>query len=185
MNAPAAESPEPRFVRPPRAAIFALALLVLAVPIGLVALRLARGSGLPAANMATFEGARERWKQNRLPDYNIEIEVAGRQPATYCVEVRGGEPQAAFRNGQPLRQQRTFHTWTVDGMFETLSGDMTRLFPDGPDAPPRRDPPFVLRVRYDERFGYPAAYQRSEYGTGIDVEWNVLRIEPQPEAPRE
>src|SRR5437763_1922899 len=101
---------------------------VVGVAIGLVAallvLRLNRPAAAPLLTPALFEQAHERWKANAPPDYDIVVRVTGSQPAVYRVEVRSGQAQAAWRNGDPLMSRRTFGTWSVPGMFGTISRDL-------------------------------------------------------------
>ena len=52
-----------------------------------------------------FNAAHERWKSAAPADYDIEVRVSGPQAATYRVQVRGGQPQAAWRNGEPLQRR--------------------------------------------------------------------------------
>src|SRR5437868_969745 len=82
----------------------------------LIALRQANYDPTPTLTPKLFEAAHERWKLAAAPNYDIEIRVTGPQAAVYRCEVRDGEPQAAWRNGQPLTSRRTFGTWSVPGM---------------------------------------------------------------------
>jgi hypothetical protein len=121
--------------------------------------------------------ARQRWEANAPPNYDIEVVVRGSQPATYAVEVRDGRPEVALRNGQPLLQRRTFSTWSVPGMFSTMSRDVevVERFEQGNASPSA--PRLALRAEFDERFGYPTRYRRIEWGSPVEVSWEVTKFE--------
>src|SRR5689334_13274859 len=80
------------------------------IGVGLIAvllvLRQANYDPTPTLTPALFVAAHERWKAAAPASYDIEVRVTGPQAATYRVEVRDGEPRAAWRNGQPLNSRR-------------------------------------------------------------------------------
>ncbi len=128
---------------------------------------------LPRLTPAAFDAAQERWAGNGPRDYNVEVVVEGRQPATYRTEVRGGEVQSAYRNGQPLTQARTMGTWTVPGMFATMETDVRRIEQAAAEGTATS---LILRAQFDPRYGYPARYHRTEtvrYGANPAVSWRV------------
>lgn len=137
---------------------------------------LRRGS-LPAVDDAALAQAQTRWEANAPSDYSIEVQVTGRQGATYFVEVRDGDVVRAARNGQPLKQQRTLGTWSVPGMFETIAADVEHLekirrgIANGPASW------LTLRARFHPRYGYPERYIRLEnsgQSTATEVAWSVI-----------
>src|SRR4051794_13393256 len=67
--------------------------------IALVALRQVHRDLTPTLTPQQFYAAHDAWKAHPLSDYDIEVRVTGPQAATYRVEVRDNEPQAAWRNG--------------------------------------------------------------------------------------
>ncbi|MBW8885585.1 MAG: hypothetical protein JF612_12615 [Planctomycetia bacterium] len=110
--------------------------------------------------------------------YDIEIHVTGPKASTYRVEVRDGDPQAAWRNGQPLLTRRTFGTWSVPGMFATMSRDVEAI---ERAAAAGRAPPLILRAEFDAQYGYPAKYRRIDNGSrkgsdAIAVTWDVIQF---------
>lgn len=132
------------------------------------------GYSPPRFDPAVHESALKRWEAKAPPDYDLEVTVTGSQPALYRVEVRGGEPRQAWRNNQPLGQKRSFFTWTVDGMFGTLAEDRARWQSAEKMG---GQLPFSLRVAYDPNWGYPVRYQRREYSSAVEVDWQVTRFE--------
>src|SRR5205814_10451740 len=109
--------------------------------------------------------------------------VTGPQTTVYRVEVRNSEPQMAWRNGQPLNSRRTFGTWSVPGMFSTISRDVEaneRAAARGAALP------LILRAEFDAKYAYPARYRRIDNGSrkgsdSITVAWDVTEfrvIEP-------
>ncbi len=132
----------------------------------------------PTLTPALFEAAHERWKGVAPPSYDIEIRVTGPQASTYRVEVRDGEPQAAWRNGQPLMTRRTFGTWSVPGMFATMSRDVEAI---ERAAERHTSPPLILRAEFDPKYSYPAKYRRIDNGSrkgsdAIAVTWDVTEF---------
>lgn len=125
-----------------------------------------------------LNAAREKWLENEPKNYDLEVAVSGRQSATYEVHVRNGEVIEALRNEAPLKQQRTFRTWSGPGMFDTIETDVDTLeFANAhPDDP--KSIMLTLRAKFDEKTGLPMSYLRSEWGTNHDVSWKVIRFEP-------
>jgi len=141
-------------------------------------LRQANYDPTPTLTPALFDAAHERWKAAAPPSYDIEVSVTGPQASTYRVEVRDGEPQAAWRNGQPLITRRTFGTWSVPGMFATMSRDVEAL-----QRAAERDAqaPLILRAEFDSGYRYPAKYRRIDNGSrkgsdAIAVTWDVTEF---------
>jgi hypothetical protein len=146
---------------------------------GLVLLSINRGK-YPPLDRPEFEAARKLWAQNGPADYNIEIQVLGRQEATYSAEVRNGEVQSAKRNGTPLKQRRTFDTWSVPGMFETIGRDVENLEKVKSGRADASTPRLRLRCKFDEKYGYPLRYLREEssgVGDNPEVIWEVKKFE--------
>jgi hypothetical protein len=139
-----------------------------------------RGNISPRLTPEAFQAAMAKWKHEGPQDYNIEIQVRGNQPATYYVEVRGGDARLALRNGKPLTQRRTFSTWSVPGMFATMSRDVDALERRAAGQRDASTPDLNLRATFDPRYGYPARYRRLQYRSSVEVEWEVTRFEIVP-----
>ena len=123
---------------------------------------------LPPLTAADLDAAKARWADMAPPDYEVEIVVSGAQPATYTVEVQAGRAVAATRNGAPLKQPRTWETWTVPGMFGTLDSDVQSL---------EEGAHFVVRCEFHPHYGYPAKYESFRADTRHQVDWEVTRFE--------
>jgi hypothetical protein len=121
---------------------------------------------LPPLTAEEFEDAQLRWRENGPQDYDIEVEVVGRQPAVYRVEVRGGEPAAAFRDGRPLTQRRTWSTWSAPGMFETLASDFGSIARFQAGTADEYTPRVSLYGVFHPEYGYPERYRRIMLGQG-------------------
>lgn len=133
--------------------------------------------GLDALN-----GAQERWRQNGPADYSLDVQVTGRQPGQYHVEVRAGEPFEVRRNGV-VANRRTWQYWTVPGLFEVIehdidcSEDPTRGFGARPGSKA------VLRARFDPVRGYPKRFERLILGEPqLDMIWEITRFETPAES---
>lgn len=149
----------------------------LGIALTLLVVRTLNRDPTPVLTPADFQAARERWKQQEPPNYDIEVQVSGSQPATYRVEVRAGEAQSAWRNGRPLSQQRTFGTWSVPGMFSTISRDVDNLQRHAEGRADATTPRLTLRAAFDPKFGFPQRYTRIEWGSDVEVSWEVKRFE--------
>ena len=155
---------------------------LLGIAIGLVVvlygLRQTHYDSTPTLTPQLFEAAHAWWKSVAPPSYDIEVRVTGPQAAVYRVEVRDGEPQVAWRNGQPLNSRRTFGTWSVTGMFATISRDIEAL---ERAAARGAAPPLILRAEFDAQYAYPARYRRIDNGSrkggdSIAVTWDVIEF---------
>jgi len=149
------------------AVTFVVILIVLAM----------RGGQMGPLTDETLEQAKKRWDEHEVANYDIEIEVSGRQASKYHVEVRGGEPVRASRNGEPLTQSRTWWTWSVPGMFETLHSDVINMekYEAG-----EKVPHLNVLVEFDGERGFPRRYVRVEsvkMGGNPEVTWQVTKFE--------
>jgi hypothetical protein len=162
------------------AAVFLGGIFGLTVAFVVVSFR-GRGS-IPELTAQDFEDARQKWNRAAIADYDLTVIVRSRDLSTYRVEVREGAVQAAFRNDQPLRQQRTSGTWSVQGMFETIEQDMKTLeLHRAGEAEPGM-PQLALRGKFDEELGVPQRYQRTEmrkFGSNSEVSWDVVEFNRQ------
>lgn len=127
----------------------------------------------PEFTRAEFEAARERWRSAGPTSYDLEVEVVGQQPAVYRVEVRQGEVVLATIDGRPLKQRRTFDTWTVPGMFDTMERDVENLELVAAGRAKQETPRLTLRATFDPVLGFPQRYRRIEWGASRDMVWEV------------
>jgi hypothetical protein len=130
---------------------------------------IARRGTLPPLSRQALHDAEAAWKAAGVRNYSIEIEVRGAQPAIYAVEVKDGEPISGSRNGIPFTRRRSWETWSVPGMFETVASDVASL--------EEHSASLVVRCQFDPQFGYPAKYERIQMGTGLQVSWEVTKFE--------
>lgn len=151
------------------------------VAASLVILAIANRDPTPRLTPAEFAAARERWAAAAPADYDIVIRVRGPQPATYRVEVRGGQALAAWRNDAPLTSIRTFGTWSVPGMFSTISRDVDVIerLAEGRPVPGAAE--LILKARFDPKYSFPQHYQRIEWGSrrgsnAVTVTWDVIEF---------
>ncbi len=135
----------------------------------LVVIFFLRGS-LPPLTPADLAAAKGRWSAAAPANYHLEVVVHGAQPAQYAVQVQGGQAVTASRNGVPLKQPRTWETWTVPGMFGTLESDVQSL---------EEGAQLVVRCQFHPQYGYPARYESFRADTRHQVDWEVTRFEAQ------
>ena len=140
------------------------------------------GEPIPQFSKDDFEAAQQKWRSAAVDTYEIEIDVTGRQSATYRVKVVAGNVVEAFRNDRPLKQRRTMGTWSVPGMFDTMLSDVENreLFQSGKGD--RNTPQVTLRCKFHPEYGFPLLYQRLEhrkFASNMEVTWTVTRFEAQ------
>jgi hypothetical protein len=160
-----------------RFVLFMFVGLVVGGIASLVVLRARYADPTPNIEPADYYAARDRWQANAVPNYDIEVVVTGTQGAKYRVEVRDGEARAAWRNDSPLMTQRTFVTWSVPGMFGTMSRDIEVLELHAAGKAGPTTPRLTLRAEFDPQYGYPVRYRRIEWGSPVQVSWEVTRFE--------
>lgn len=141
--------------------------------------RFVRDRQLQPLTRSNYTEALQRWQKNGPASYELEVETTGRQASVYRVVVRQGETELVTRNGVPLPQHRTWFTWTVPGMFETIERDLENV-----EKAQRGEPgavgPTVL-VFFDPHYGYPARYLRVESlqaASNPEVTWRVRTFQP-------
>lgn len=173
--APPPEAASPAASRPSLAWLGILAGGAVGVGLVLLGMSLLR-PGLPLLNRDAWKVARSQWYQREPANYDLEIRVIGAQESLYRIEVRDRRVSAATRNGDPLRDPRTWETWSVPGMFDTLAADLDAVAGDA------RQPPanLLLRARFDPEWGVPLEYQRYQFDPPFDAHWHVTRFDPLP-----
>lgn len=186
MNSTKEESPPP-----PPAALRRLGAFVAAGVIGSltalvgVAIYWTRNTTgrLPPLTGKELDQARKLWRVAGPANYDVEIVVTGRQPAVYAVQVRDGQAITAMRNGKPLRQKRTFGTWSVPGMFSTIGADVDNQERVASGTADVQTPQVSLRGLFHPRLGYPLKYVRLErvrFGNNRTVTWEIRRFTQKP-----
>jgi len=140
-----------------------------------VGLVLRARSTLPPLAADDLAAAERLWEENAPGDYNLEVEIGGRQSGRFHVEVRSGKATHVTRNGVPP-QRRTWDTWTVPGMFDTLHQELELAEkPEGAFGQPGARA--VERVVFDDQLGFPRRYERFVLGTVYEVRWEVTQFE--------
>lgn len=129
-----------------------------------------RSSSLPTITRADFEAAQQRWQDSETSNYEIGVKVEGMQPGSYEVTVQNDIATAAKFDGRDLKRQRTFGTWSVNGMFDTLSRDFETNDEHGY---------LLLKATFHPEFGYPLKYERIEMRTGAHdaLQWEVTKFQ--------
>jgi hypothetical protein len=149
--------------------------VMLTVAAIVVAMIVSRRHATPALTVERLKAASDRWQRDGLTDYIMDLTVTGRQASRYHVEVRGGKPSLVLRNDRPTAK-RSWHYWTVPGLFDVLEHDMdcaddpTRGFGARPGSQA------VLRAEFDAR-GVPRKFERLILGEPqLDMTWEVKSI---------
>lgn len=148
--------------------IFIIGLLLVGGVIG--AMVMMRAGRLPLMSRADFDAGKGVWQESKPSSYKITVEVKGMQPGVYDVVVENGIASSARFDGRDLTRQRTFGTWSVTGMFDTLARDL--------ETNDKHDY-LMLRAEFDPQYGYPTRYERIEMRTGVHdaLQWEVTSFE--------
>jgi hypothetical protein len=153
---------------------FAAVLFFVAV-VALLATWKRFGPGLPQISPADLDAAQKRWQAAGVHDYDLTVELAGRQTGKLQIQVRNDEPISLVRNGASLREPRTWQPWTVPGMFDTLTTDFENAAkPAEKYGSP--DVRVVLRAEFDADLGYPKRYLQQVFGRMDDLSWTVTEF---------
>lgn len=151
------------------------ALVALAAIVALVVV--SRRQAAPPLSDEALATAQRLWRERGPANYRMELVVTGRQASTYHVEVREGKATQVLRN-ERATAARTWHYWTVPGLFEVLehdiecSDDPTRGFGASPGSRA------VLRATFDAELGYPRTFERLILGEPhLDMTWQIIRFE--------
>jgi hypothetical protein len=140
-----------------------------------VALFLRTRGTVPPLTADDLEAAERLWDEFGPADYDLDVELGGRQSGRFHVEVRSGRTTKVTRNGVPP-QRRTWDTWTVPGMFDTLYQELELAAqPDGAFGQPGARA--VQRANFDDQLGFPRRYERFVLGTVYEIRWEVTRFE--------
>ena len=145
-----------------------------------MAVQALRNNAMTPLTPERFQAAWQLWERSGPASYDVEIQVEGRQAAHYRAEVRDGEIFAAYRNGEPLvarRKRGVPDTWSVPGMFGTISRDVENLekFAAGNADP--STPQLRLLATFDPDTGVPLRYHRREMvrrGSNPEASWTVV-----------
>jgi hypothetical protein len=175
-----------REIRPPigvsRIAAYAAAAFFGAVVSLAGVLALARWLGPPAIpeiTDAALSAARDSWQRRAPANYELDVQVTGRDVATFTVRVRGGAVVHVLRDGEPMSHQRTWGTWTVPGMFETIERDLESADRGRAGELEPGALQLLLRGVFDPEWGYPKAYHRIELHRFLpnkEVSWEITRF---------
>jgi hypothetical protein len=135
------------------------------------------GESLPELTESSLDAAMTRWEEKGPASYDLDLEIAGRQPGVVHLEVRGGEVTVANRDGRPT-PERTWDEWSVPGQFDTLIRELEMAAdPQGEmNAPPGAR--IWLRAEFDPEFGYPRKFHRYASGGAIEMSWRTTAFTP-------
>ena len=158
-----------------RTTAFVLASLALAIAGVVLALQYFVVEHIPDLTDAKLASATKRWQEKGPANYDMDIEIRGAEPGSAHVEVRNRVVTAATRDGR-VTPEHTWNTWSVPGMFETLSRDIE--IAEDPEKAIQAAPgtKWRLRCEFDPVLGYPRRYHRMVTGGGPEVYWRVAQF---------
>src|SRR3954464_2276016 len=156
-------------VMPVRTIIFAFASVVLVIVCLAFALQYFVAERLPELTEANLQAAMEQWQKNGPTSYDLDVELRGAQPGRVQVQVRQREVDSETRDGRTPGRW-TWDTWSVPGLFDTLSQDLQTA--ENPEGQAAQGTKWRLRCEFDPQYGYPQQYHRLVTG-GPEVYWQV------------
>jgi hypothetical protein len=124
-----------------------------------------------------LSAAEALWERAGPASYDMDIEIRGAQPGRVHVEVRNNEVATMTRDGR-TPPERTWHVWSVPGLFETLERELELAEDPVHEMNAAAGTQLRLGCEFDSQFGYPRQYQRFASGGGPQVFWHVTRFEP-------
>ena len=152
-------------------------LLTIGVLAGLVILLFAIREPTETLTRAALDAAQDRWRQASVTDYDMEVTTTATDWVSaqrLSVRVRGG--RVVDIRTDTNAQIADPSAWSIDGWFDVLERelDMTEAGADSPTAGAGKT---FLRVRFNERLGYPELFIRVIGGTNRSMETRVERFE--------
>jgi hypothetical protein len=156
-----------------RTIVFALASIALAIAGVALALQYFVAERLPELTESKLKSAMDRWQKSGPASYDLDVELRGAQPGQVHVEVRQREVENETRDGRTPGRW-TWDTWSVPGLFDTLSQDLQTA--EDPEGQAAQGTKWRLRCEFDSQFGYPKQYHRLVTG-GPEVFWQVTNFE--------
>lgn len=159
-----------------KSVVFAIASFTIAVASIALALQCFVAESVPELTEVSLEQAMARWDKSGPMSYDMDIELRGARPGNVHVEVRNREVVAETRDGrEPGRW--TWKTWSVPGMFDTLTQDLQIAEDPEQQIQAAKGTKWRLRCEFDAQFGYPLRYHRLVTG-GPEVFWQVTKFQP-------
>jgi hypothetical protein len=128
------------------------------------------GERMPEIDAAAIEAATARWQAAEPASYNMKLHLDGAREQRVEVEVRDRNVTKLLLDGEAPRQRRTWDYWSATGLFDIIEADMARA---------EESPPGSVRLfaEFDETYGYPRHYRRTESSATRNAEWTVERFE--------
>jgi hypothetical protein len=131
---------------------------------------------LPALTEESLNKASASWDAKGPASYDMDIELRGARPGTVHVEVRDKEVTAELRDGR-VPGKWTWDTWSVPGMFDTLSQDLQTAADPEQAIQAEAGTKWRLRCEFDGKNGLPRKYHRL-VTNGPEVFWQVTSFKP-------
>jgi len=141
-------------------------LAILTVPVVYILTHPGVGEPLTAERLAAAEAL---WNEKGPKSYALDVDV---RDAHHHIEVKDGKAVSMTTDGREVAE-RLWSTWTVEGMFKSLSEELSNL--RHPEATfGVTDPGEVtLRAEFDRTNGYPVTFLRHVQGQTRSVEWHA------------
>jgi hypothetical protein len=143
----------------------------------LVVLSVFLGQKIPELTDSRLAEAEALWDRAAPASYDIDLEIRGARPGQVQVKVRDSAVSEMTREGR-TPPERTWHTWSVPGLFETLERELEMAQDPVHEMNATSGMEVWLRCDFDPQYGYPHVYHRLVTGGGPEVYWRVTRFEP-------
>ena len=161
---------------PPRSFAYIVVAFAAAVACVILAMNYFVAERQPALTEESLNAASGKWDANGPASYDMDIELRGTRPGIVHVEVRDKEVTAETRDGR-VPGKWTWDTWSVPGMFDTLSQDLQTAANPEQAIQAEAGTKWRLRCEFDEKNGLPRKYHRL-VTNGPEVFWHITSFKP-------
>jgi hypothetical protein len=135
-----------------------------------------RQGGAKALTEESLTAARARWQAANIQNYDLEIDIRGRQPGKVVLQVRRGEVTSMTRDGVTPSRRETWDVWSVPGMFDTIEEEWSKRTDTSQGFGAQGGGALLQRAKFDPDNGLPRYYSRSISGSPLDVTWEVTQF---------
>lgn len=150
-----------------------LGAIVALIAVGLILIWQSRDHW-PEITADTLSAAQMRWQDTQSPSYRLKLKLIGPLAGEVEVTVHQGEPTDLVRDGQEVKETRTWKAWTVEGLMHLIRLDLDSVAAEGRDF-------LYLSGEFDARSGLPRHYRRVHFDPPQETGWDIIEWTPEAE----
>jgi hypothetical protein len=160
---------------PRRLLVFILASTAFALACAILALKFFVAERIPELTENDLNRAKKLWQEHSPANYDMDIEIRGKQPGNVHVEVRKRVVTAETRDGR-VPPERTWDSWSVPGMLDILGENLQNAEDAEHEVPRAPATKWQMRCEFDSELGIPRRYH--QLGADVpEVYWRVTRFD--------